>query len=117
MAKSLRSKREKRLRAIRREIVEPFYENKDAAKLAAQQAALSAPKLAVRNTNNTSMDVTSSLPPSTSNLTSNLSMDIDMTSQGAAHLKPMGKKMKKKLKIGKGKKRGNGKGKIRKTHI
>jgi hypothetical protein len=35
MAKSMRSKKEKRLRAIRREIVEPFYDNKDAAKLAA----------------------------------------------------------------------------------
>ncbi|KAB1221565.1 hypothetical protein CJ030_MR2G027122 [Morella rubra] len=45
MAKSLRSKREKRLRAIRREIVEPFYDTKDAAKLAAQEAALAAPKL------------------------------------------------------------------------
>ncbi|XP_021737207.1 uncharacterized protein LOC110703733 [Chenopodium quinoa] len=100
MAKSLRSKKEKRLRAIRREIVEPFYEKKDVAKQAAQEAAFSAPKLAVRNTNNTS---------------SNLTMDIDMNSQGTGLLKPVGKKMKKKLKIGKGKKRG--KGKIRKTHI
>ncbi len=48
MAKSLRSKREKRLRAIRREIVEPLYETKDAAKLAAQEAALAAPKVPVR---------------------------------------------------------------------
>jgi hypothetical protein len=29
MAKSMRSKKEKRLLAIRREIVEPFYDNKD----------------------------------------------------------------------------------------
>ena len=41
MAKSMRSKREKRLRAIRREIVEPFYQKKDEAKF----AALAAPKL------------------------------------------------------------------------
>ncbi|GAA0150941.1 hypothetical protein LIER_09768 [Lithospermum erythrorhizon] len=49
MAKSMRSKREKRLRAIRREMVEPLYEKKDAAKLAAQEAALAAPKLPVRS--------------------------------------------------------------------
>lgn len=48
MAKSLRSKKKKRLRTLRREIAEPFYENKDAAKLAAQEAALAAPKLQVR---------------------------------------------------------------------
>ncbi|KAL2900691.1 Chemotaxis response regulator protein-glutamate methylesterase [Bienertia sinuspersici] len=67
MAKSMRSKRLKRLRAIRREIVEPIYEKKDAAKFAAQEAALAAPKLPVRNSiNNTSMDTTSSLQPSSS---------------------------------------------------
>ncbi|CAK9144582.1 unnamed protein product [Ilex paraguariensis] len=61
MAKSMRSKREKRLRAIRREIVEPLYEKKEAAKLAVQEAALAAPKLPVRYSNNssaTAMDVT-----------------------------------------------------------
>lgn len=52
MAKSMRSKREKRLRAIRREIVEPFYEKKEAAKLAAMEAALAAPKLPVAPTPN-----------------------------------------------------------------
>ncbi|CAD6259658.1 unnamed protein product [Miscanthus lutarioriparius] len=45
MAKSLRSKREKRLRTLRREIAEPFYDKKEAAKLAAQAAALAAPPL------------------------------------------------------------------------
>ncbi|CAL2252948.1 unnamed protein product [Prunus armeniaca] len=48
MAKSMRCKREKRLRAIRREMVEPYYDKKDEAKLAAQEAALAAPKLPVR---------------------------------------------------------------------
>lgn len=48
MAKSLRSKKKKRLRTLRREIAEPFYDEKDAAKLAAQEAALAAPKLPVR---------------------------------------------------------------------
>jgi hypothetical protein len=48
MAKSLRSKREKRLRTLRREIAEPFYDKKEAAKLTAQAAALAAPPLQVR---------------------------------------------------------------------
>lgn len=48
MGKSLRSKREKRLRAIRREIVEPLYQKKEDAKLAVQEAAFNAPKLPVR---------------------------------------------------------------------
>ncbi|XP_042382157.1 uncharacterized protein LOC121974925 isoform X2 [Zingiber officinale] len=45
MAKS-RSKKKKRLWTLR-EIVEPFYDRKDVAKLAAQEAVLAAPKLAV----------------------------------------------------------------------
>jgi len=57
MAKSLRSKKEKRLRAIRREIVEPFYDKKEAAKLAVQEAALAAPKLEVPSKSNNAMDV------------------------------------------------------------
>uniref|UniRef100_A0A7C8YI28 Uncharacterized protein n=1 Tax=Opuntia streptacantha TaxID=393608 RepID=A0A7C8YI28_OPUST len=113
MAKSLRSKREKRLRAIRREIVEPLYEKKEAAKLAAQEAALAAPKLPVRSSNSSSMDAT---PSSTTNAT----MDFEMAdgSQGTGHLKSsggVGKKLKKKLKIGKSK--GRGRGKIRRKHI
>ena len=60
MAKSLRSKREKRLRAIRREIVEPFYDKKEAAKLAAQEAALAAPKLEVPSKPNTAMEASTS---------------------------------------------------------
>lgn len=57
MAKSMRSKREKRLRAIRREIVEPFYEKKDEAKFAAQEAALAAPKLPVRSPKTNPMEI------------------------------------------------------------
>ncbi|GKE03155.1 hypothetical protein Tco_1391138 [Tanacetum coccineum] len=48
MAKSMRCKREKRLRAIKREMVGPIYEKKDEAKYAALEAALNAPKLPVR---------------------------------------------------------------------
>ncbi|KAG5619866.1 hypothetical protein H5410_005084, partial [Solanum commersonii] len=49
MAKSMRSKRKKRLKAIRRDIVatELTVLKKEAAKLAAQEAALAAPKLIV----------------------------------------------------------------------
>lgn len=68
MAKSLRSKREKRLRAIRREIVEPFYDKKEAAKLAAQEAALAAPKLPVRAPPNTAMDASTSAAAPTTNM-------------------------------------------------
>lgn len=45
MAKSLRSKKKKRLRTLRRDIAKPFYDKKEAAKLAAQEAALAAPIL------------------------------------------------------------------------
>ncbi|GAB4829478.1 hypothetical protein Ancab_019151 [Ancistrocladus abbreviatus] len=118
MAKSLRSKREKRLRAIRREIVQPFYDNKEAAKLAAQEAALAAPKLPVPSaTAAQSMEVattTSAAGPSTS------TSDIEMTdgNQNAGSLKTVGgvgKKLKKKLKIAK--RKHHGKGKIRRRHI
>ncbi|KAI4332090.1 hypothetical protein L6164_017027 [Bauhinia variegata] len=122
MAKSLRSKREKRLRAIRREIVEPLYEQKDAAKLAAQEAALAAPKLPVRPSPNTSsMDISTSNNDSTSTTTLATNMDVEMGdgNQSTGSLKPVGgigKKSKKKLKMGKGK-RGKGKGKFKKRRI
>ncbi|RDX68337.1 hypothetical protein CR513_52683 [Mucuna pruriens] len=106
MAKSLRSKREKRLRAIRREIVEPLYEKKEAAKLAAQEAALAAPKLEVPSKSNTAMDV------STSSNTTNMDMEMADGSQNMASLKPVGgigKKAKMKLKLAKNKRRGKGK--------
>ncbi|KAK2437766.1 hypothetical protein QL285_022622 [Trifolium repens] len=115
MAKSMRSKREKRLRAIRREIVEPYYEKKETAKLAAQEAALAAPKLAVPVPSKTDMEV------STFTINNN-SMDVDMDDENKskASLKPVGrigKKLKKKLKMAKGNRRkGNGKP-SRKRHI
>ncbi|CAM6104760.1 unnamed protein product [Calypogeia fissa] len=45
MGKSIRSKRKKRLRTIKREIVVPHYELKEQAKFAVQEAALAAPKI------------------------------------------------------------------------
>lgn len=45
MGKSIRSKRKKRLRTLKREIVEPHYDSKDALKHAAMEAALQAPKV------------------------------------------------------------------------
>jgi len=72
MAKSLRSKREKRLRAIRREIVEPFYDKKEAAKLAAQEAALAAPKLPIPPQSNAAMDASTSANNTNMGITSPL---------------------------------------------
>ncbi|XP_057414995.1 uncharacterized protein LOC130709881 [Lotus japonicus] len=112
MAKSMRSKREKRLRAIRREMVEPFYDKKEAAKLAAQQAALAAPKLVVPTPSVTAMEASTSAIDTT--------MEVEMAdgSKSMASLKPLGRKMKKKLKIAKTKRRGKGKGKVgSKRHI
>ncbi|BBN17826.1 hypothetical protein MPTK1_7g17170 [Marchantia polymorpha subsp. ruderalis] len=45
MGKSIRSKRKKRLRTLKRELVEPHYDAKDVAKLAIQAAAFAAPKI------------------------------------------------------------------------
>eukprot|EP00268_Persea_americana_P068306 TRINITY_DN94_c1_g1_i1.p1 TRINITY_DN94_c1_g1~~TRINITY_DN94_c1_g1_i1.p1 ORF type:complete len:109 (-),score=30.53 TRINITY_DN94_c1_g1_i1:261-587(-) len=97
MAKSLRSKRKKRLRTLRREIVQPLYDEKEAAKLAVQEAALHAPKLPI--------------PPSykSSSITTTITdMDVEMADGGTAvagsFLKPVGgvgKKSKKKLKLNK----------------
>ena len=39
-------------------MIEPYYENKDAAKLVAQEAAMNAPKLAVKPSPDSAMEVT-----------------------------------------------------------
>ncbi|GKV24530.1 hypothetical protein SLA2020_379570 [Shorea laevis] len=113
MAKSMRSKREKRLRAIRREIVEPFYQKKDEAKLAALEAALAAPKLPVRAPASTSMEVVtpSSTGATSTSPTNNMDVEMEEGIQRKDSLKPIGKKLKKKFKLGK--KKRHGKGKIR----
>ncbi|KAL6541712.1 hypothetical protein OROGR_011198 [Orobanche gracilis] len=115
MAKSLRSKREKRLRAIRRELVEPIYEKKDASKLAAQEAALAAPKLPVKPIRSADMDL---IEPGFSVNANPTGLDVEMAAaddnQSSKFLKPIGKKLKKKLKIAKRKR--HSKGKIRKKH-
>ncbi|CAI9783556.1 unnamed protein product [Fraxinus pennsylvanica] len=114
MAKSMRSKREKRLRAIKRELVEPIYDKKDAAKLAAQEAALAAPKLPVKSTPTTSvndMDLTAS---TTTFIDKNTDVEMTDGSQNLKALKPIGKKLKKKIKIAK--RKHHGKGKIRRKH-
>ncbi|KAF5191375.1 hypothetical protein FRX31_019036 [Thalictrum thalictroides] len=121
MAKSQRSKREKRLRTIRREITTPYYDKQESAKLAAQEAALAAPKIPPKiysNNKSTSMEITSSASAATNTITN--TMDIDMNEGGTSYdqksgsLKPIGRKLKKKLKIGKGKR---GKGKIRRKSV
>ncbi|CAA0836683.1 Unknown protein [Striga hermonthica] len=110
MAKSLRSKREKRLRAARRELVEPIYDKKEAAKLAAQEAALAAPKLPVRPPPSNNMDIASASLPGSEGL------DVEMAdgNESSKFLKPIGKKLKKKIKLAK--RKHHGKGKIRKKH-
>ncbi|XP_022728130.1 uncharacterized protein LOC111283774 [Durio zibethinus] len=123
MAKSMRSKREKRLRAIRREIVEPFYQKKDEAKLAAQEAALAAPKLPVRAPDTGSMQVEEQVTAPNSTTTNLNPMEVGMAdsdqSKGKASLKAVGgigKKSKNKFKLAKKKRRACGKGKIRGKH-
>ncbi|XP_073024861.1 uncharacterized protein [Primulina eburnea] len=114
MAKSMRSKREKRLRAIRRELVEPLYDKKEAAKLAAQEAALAAPKLPVKASPAVeAMDVTSE---ATASFANDGDDDVEMGNgnQSSKFLKPVGKKLKRKLKIAK--RKHHRKGKIRRKH-
>ncbi|XP_055806478.1 uncharacterized protein LOC129875075 [Solanum dulcamara] len=114
MAKSMRSKREKRLRSIRRDIVatEPTVLKKEAAKLAAQEAALGAPKLIVKSPfSPTTMDTSAS----TSNTDTKMDVEMADGNESAKSLKPLGKKMKKKLKIAK--KKNHGKGKIRRKNV
>ncbi|EXB83252.1 hypothetical protein L484_011546 [Morus notabilis] len=121
MAKSMRCKREKRLRAIRRDMVEPFYENKDAAKLAALEAAMNAPKLPVKQTTTTSSSAMEAAEPTSA---AN-GMDIEMAddnNQNKGSLKPtggVGKSSKRQFKVGKGKRhgKGKGKGKLKRRHI
>ncbi|XP_019170103.1 PREDICTED: uncharacterized protein LOC109165687 [Ipomoea nil] len=120
MAKSMRSKREKRLRAIRREIVsaDPITQKKEDAKLAAQEAALAAPKVPVRSQSTTNRTTAMSIEPApTTSIDKDNNMDVEMDddTQGMKSLKPIGKKMKKKMKLAK--KKGYGKGKLKKRHV
>ncbi|KAI3664827.1 hypothetical protein L6452_43436 [Arctium lappa] len=114
MAKSMRSKKEKRLRAIRREMVQPLYEKKDEAKFAALEAALNAPKLPVR-TQTASMDVSAAATPTTTTSNAADMADVEMDEGSRKSLKPIGRRLKKKLKLSKRKYRG--KGKIRKKNV
>uniref|UniRef100_A0A0D9W9B3 Uncharacterized protein n=1 Tax=Leersia perrieri TaxID=77586 RepID=A0A0D9W9B3_9ORYZ len=119
MAKSLRSKREKRLRTLRREIAQPFYDKKEAAKIAAQAAALEAPKLPVRAPPPSSQDSGSSRAAAASGSAS--AMDVEMADEGnnrKSFLKPIGSISKKKvqlhLKIKKDKRKARKKGRFSK---
>ncbi|KAL8539564.1 hypothetical protein ACS0TY_001245 [Phlomoides rotata] len=105
MAKSLRSKRKQRLKAVRRELAEPIYDKKEAAKVAATEAALAAPKLPVKPT--------PSAADESSSFANENAMDVEMADgrQSLKSLKPIGKKLKKKIKISK--RKHHGKGKIR----
>ncbi|KAK8691705.1 hypothetical protein V6N13_075204 [Hibiscus sabdariffa] len=118
MAKSMRSKREKRLRAIRREIVEPFYQKKDDAKMAAIEAALAAPKLPAPASMQLEQQVAA--PDSTTTPPNLNSMEVEMDDSDEGKTKAslraaggIGKKSKRKFKMGKKNRRTRGKGKIR----
>ncbi|KAG8491060.1 hypothetical protein CXB51_014197 [Gossypium anomalum] len=120
MAKSMRSKREKRLRAIRREIVEPFYQKKDEAKMAAIEAALAAPKLPASSPPSGSMQLEEQVTAPSSATTNLNSMEVEMADSDENKTKAslravgrIGKMSKRKLKIAKKKRRAGGKGKIR----
>nr|XP_017215943.1 PREDICTED: uncharacterized protein LOC108193682 [Daucus carota subsp. sativus] len=89
MAKSMRSKRIKRLRAIRREIVAPLNEGKEAAKLAAQEAALAAPKLPVR-VSKSAAAAAAAMELITNTSTENADMDVEMAEGTSKSLKPVG---------------------------
>ncbi|CAF2044533.1 hypothetical protein BRARA_I02762 [Brassica rapa] len=100
MAKSMRCKRVKRLRAIRREIVEKeaFTLTRDDAKSAAIEAALAAPKLPVRQPPPSPfMEVATPTPESTSASVHDMEMDDEKRNKS---LKPIGRKLKKKFKMG-----------------
>ncbi|CAN6893894.1 hypothetical protein Bca4012_093026 [Brassica carinata] len=102
MAKSMRCKRVKRLRAIRREIVqkESFTLTREDAKSAAIEAALAAPKLPVRlPPPSPFMEVAT--PTSESASVSANVMDVEMDDEKHnKSLKPIGRKLKKKFKLG-----------------
>ncbi|CAN7031015.1 hypothetical protein IGI04_030614 [Brassica rapa subsp. trilocularis] len=105
MAKSMRCKRVKRLRAIRREIVEKesFTLTREDAKSAAIEAALAAPKLPVRlPPPSPFMEVATptSESASVSGTVAN-AMDVEMDDEKHnKSLKPIGRKLKKKFKLG-----------------
>ncbi|KAF9686054.1 hypothetical protein SADUNF_Sadunf03G0118500 [Salix dunnii] len=101
MAKSMRSKREKRLRAIRRDLVQPLCDKKDEAKLAVLEAALAAPKLPVKPSPFASTSSSAAMDTTTTTTTIETQMDMEMDDdkQTKRSLKPTGKKLKKKLKM------------------
>ncbi|KAF3610711.1 hypothetical protein DY000_02047673 [Brassica cretica] len=106
MAKSMRCKRVKRLRAIRREIVEKeaFTLTRDDAKSAAIEAALAAPKLHVRQPPPSPfMEVAAPTPESifaSGTIVNDMDMEVDGEKKHSKSLKPIGRKLKKKFKMG-----------------
>ncbi|CAM8971550.1 hypothetical protein QQ045_030107 [Rhodiola kirilowii] len=122
MAKSMRCKRVKRLRAIKRDMVEPYYEKKDEAKQTALEAALAAPKLPVRE-KSSAMELSASVSapaPAAENTSNSMDLEMDDAAKDNQSLKPKGGIGKKRqFKVGKGKRgsKGKGKGKVRRKNI
>ncbi|XP_010499642.1 PREDICTED: uncharacterized protein LOC104777131 [Camelina sativa] len=105
MAKSMRCKRVKRLRAIRRDIVEKesFTLTREDAKNAAIEAALAAPKLPVRLPPvSPFMEVatpSSESAPVSATIANDMYVEMDDEKKNKS-LKPIGRKLKKKFKMG-----------------
>ncbi|XP_078437826.1 uncharacterized protein LOC144708400 [Wolffia australiana] len=118
MAKSLRSKMQRRLRTLRRDLAQPFYDKKDAAKIAAQEAALEAPKLPVPQYKKPAQDEGDEIGSEiTTTQVSGNAMDVEMTEgvvpKKSSFLKARGGIGKNSRKKQKGKR---GKGKYKKKY-
>jgi len=115
MGKSIRSKRLKRLRTLKRELVTPHYDEKELAKMAAMEAALAAPKLEIpkKRSQVESMETEEQQSRGrTGQSSSSSAMAID---DSAANASGSGKDLTKMLRVRGGiKKRGKSQGRLKK---
>lgn len=116
MGKSIRSKRLKRLRTLKRELVTPHYDEKEQAKMAAMEAALAAPKVEIpkKRSQVESMETEEQQSRGRTGQTSSSSsaMAVD---DSAANASGSGKDLTKMLRVRGGiKKRGKSQGRLKK---
>ena len=116
MGKSIRSKRLKRLRTLKRELVTPHYDEKELAKMAAMEAALAAPKVEIpkKRSQVESMETEEQQSRGRTGQSSSTSaMAIDDSAD--ANASGRSKDLTKKLKVRGGiKKRGKSQGRLKK---
>ncbi|KAF9661021.1 hypothetical protein SADUNF_Sadunf19G0024700 [Salix dunnii] len=84
---------------IRRDLVQPLCDKKDEAKLVVLEAALAAPKLPVKPSPFTSTSFYAVIDTTATTTTIETQMDMDNDKQTKRSLKPIRKKLKKKLKL------------------